>query len=71
MKQKVIHFILALIIYGLIAYLSVYFFDEDNPNPWFYIVFWSVTMALVDVLFFEKMRYALKNAKKSMDKDKD
>lgn len=71
MKQKVIHFIIALIFYGLFAYVTVYFFDNENPNTWFYIIFWSVTMALVDVFFFAKMRYALKNAKKTIHKDKD
>lgn len=71
MKQKVVHFIIALIFYGLFAYVTVYFFDKENPNPWFYIIFWSVIMALVDVFIFAKMRYALKNAKKSIDKNKD
>jgi uncharacterized membrane protein len=71
MKQKVIHFIIALIFYGIFGYGTIYFFDKENPNPWFYIVVWSVTMALVDVLFFAKMKYALKNARKTIDKDKD
>lgn len=71
MKKKIIHFFLALAFYGLISYLSIYLFDKENPNPWFYIILWSVTMAFVDVFIFAKMKYALKNAKKIIDKDKD
>ncbi|MFN3641113.1 MAG: hypothetical protein ACK4UK_09345 [Flavobacterium sp.] len=69
MKQKLIHFSIALIFYGLSAYVTVNFFDKENSNPWFYIILWSVSMGLVDVFIFAKMRYALRNARKTIDTD--
>jgi len=56
LKKKVIHFITALIIYGLIGWLMTYFLQDENHNPWFFILFWAVSMALAELFIFEKIR---------------
>lgn len=55
MKQKMLHFFIGLLIYGTIGYFIMYFTEPDQ-NPWFYTVFWGITMALVDVIVFRKFK---------------
>lgn len=56
MKEKVIHFITALIIYGIIGWLIIYFLEDENYSPWFFVIFWGVSMALAELFIFEKIR---------------
>lgn len=55
MKQKFFYFLVGLMIYGGLAYLTMYIADP-NQNPWFYTTFWGTSMALIDVFVFRKFK---------------
>jgi hypothetical protein len=33
-----------------------YFLEDENSNPWFFVIFWAVSMALAELFIFEKIR---------------
>ncbi|QYJ67159.1 hypothetical protein [Flavobacterium litorale] len=59
MKEKAGHFVGGLVLYGLGGYLIILATDKDIANKWQFIVFWAVSMALVDVFLITPLRKKL------------
>lgn len=58
MKNKYLHFIIALVVYGFFYGIIMYYFSEIIPdnNFWAQIFIFGFGMALAEVFIFDKLR---------------
>ncbi|KOS06311.1 hypothetical protein AM493_09900 [Flavobacterium akiainvivens] len=54
--KKLINLLTALVIYFALAAIVEFTVGWGVENKWFFIGFWSVTMALADVFIFQPLR---------------
>ena len=68
MNKKIINIITAIAIYFAIAAIIEFVVGWGIDNKWTFVAIWSVCMALIDVLIFQKLRQkAAANKKKRQE----